>query len=149
MSLADQIRKIYAERDNASVRAAEARIEKLSSLASEWEAFQEEHNKTFERMVAEFQERHVGIEREEIEATTKAHDDADAKVSTLADEAMKASITPNDVKVREDAPTLTAQQIANTYKSADLKNEARSRGLSLSGNEITVAQRLLDSGWKP
>lgn len=43
----------------------------------------------------------------------------------------------------------TAQQVANNYQAAVLKDIAMTRGLSVKGGEVAVAQRLLDTGWMP
>jgi hypothetical protein len=43
----------------------------------------------------------------------------------------------------------TADHVAQTWKADALKAVAKKMGLSTSGTEKVVAQRLIDSGWSP
>jgi hypothetical protein len=43
----------------------------------------------------------------------------------------------------------TAEMMAKQFKAIDVRAWAKERGLKTTGKELDVAQRLLDSGFKP
>lgn len=146
MNTAD-IKKIVDARDKTMT---EAQVEFNKTVAT----LQAEFVDAQKKLAESFQQRENDALKKANDTVNDAVNQYDKALDELAKATMAASLkdvpaAPTPVTTRASTVVATAEQVAKKYKASDLKDLAKTYGLSTSGGEIQVTQRLLDAGWVP
>jgi hypothetical protein len=74
---------------------------------------------------------------------------SDAEAKKMVEAIIAGSAGTPPAPTPTPPPKITAKEVAVKFPAVALRALAKERGLITTGGELAVAQRLLDSGWRP